>query len=141
MALNPLNQRVKEIMKHFDLDQTGLANIANVTRQTANGIILGKSKPGASFLTSIIQEFKEIDARWLLTGEGKMFNMSGKHDKNSIAKDTKVSDNDNSVSQETYANLRKDYDFLRNDVEEYKNQIKFLQSLVDSDEVKRKKTD
>lgn len=139
MKLNPLNQRVIEVMKHYDLGQTQLANITGVTRQTANGIALGKTRPGATFLIGLLKKYKNIDARWLLMGEGQMSNMSNKSDKIQNVNDNDFVENKNFISKELYNNLRKDYDNMRDDIEKYKNQIAFLQSLF-GDEVKRKKT-
>ncbi len=128
MSLNPLNQRIVDVMKHFDLDQTKLANVTKVTRQTANGIVLGKAKPGASFLIELVKELKDINVRWLLTGEGQMLSVSNKSEKN-----LKESNNGLTENKEIYNNLRKDYDNLRNDIEGYKTQIEFLQSLINND--------
>jgi len=131
MVLNSLNQRVKEVMKYFDLDQTGLANITKVTRQTANGIILGKAKPGATFLIVLLTEFKDIDARWLLTGEGEMLSAT------SYA--TKKKDvGQERFDKEAYANLRRDFDNLRDDIQGYKKQIEFLQSLIAGEDLKKR---
>ena len=135
MKLNPLNQRVVEIMKYFELDQTRLANITNVTRQTANGIVLGKAKPGAAFLIDLIIEYKNINARWLLTGEGQMLSRQKSNQNESL----EIKSMKDYIHKGIYADLRKDYDNLRKDIDGYKSQIEFFQSFINSEHTAKKK--
>jgi plasmid maintenance system antidote protein VapI len=124
MELTPLNKRIIELMKFLDIRQTELAAITKVTRQTINGIVLGKSKPGASFYIELIKKYDNINARWLLTGKGQMLNTAN-------PSETKINENNQDIiEKELYNTLRKDYNNLRNDIEEHKKTITFLQSII-----------
>ena len=49
-----------------------LADHLEVQRSNISHILNGRNKPGALFLERFLRAFPEIDARWLLTGEGTM---------------------------------------------------------------------
>ncbi len=67
---------MKERIKHF-IDQKGitageLALMLDVQRSNISHILNGRNKPGAAFIEKLLLKFPEMNARWLLTGEGNM---------------------------------------------------------------------
>lgn len=70
-------QKMKDRIKNF-IDAKGisageLATILDVQRSNISHILNGRNKPGAAFIEKLLIEFPELNARWLLTGEGDMF--------------------------------------------------------------------
>lgn len=70
---NPaINERIKILMKHYDLSQAGLAAAIGTTKQAVFNVAAGKNQPGYVFLSAIAHRFPELNCRWLLTGEGSL---------------------------------------------------------------------
>lgn len=65
-------QRFKELMRRYDLTQTKLAKVTGLTHQTVRNLMEG-SVPRFDTLVPILKYFKEVNARWLMLGEGRMF--------------------------------------------------------------------
>ncbi|MFW6020357.1 MAG: helix-turn-helix transcriptional regulator, partial [Bacteroidales bacterium] len=61
-------------MNVHDLKQEDFANKIGVTRQRIGNIVNDKNQPNSELLSQICIQYKEINARWLLTGHGDMFN-------------------------------------------------------------------
>ncbi|WP_372651880.1 helix-turn-helix domain-containing protein, partial [Draconibacterium sp.] len=57
-----------------------LAAVLDVQRSNISHILNGRNKPGASFIEKLLLEFPDLNARWLLTGEGDMFSGQIKSD-------------------------------------------------------------
>lgn len=71
-----INQRLTEYCEKRGIKQVDLVLAGYASKQTVSWIWNGRTKPGCEFLEKFITEYKEIDARWLLTGEGQMENQS-----------------------------------------------------------------
>ena len=67
-----VNQRVGEIMNFYNLNKNSFAKAVNTVQPSISKIIMGASKPSFELLISIVENFKDINVNWLLTGEGKM---------------------------------------------------------------------
>lgn len=67
-----INSRFVELRKYLNLSQQKFAEKIDVIKQTINGIENDKYKPSSKVITSILEVFPNINARWLLTGEGDM---------------------------------------------------------------------
>ncbi len=59
-------------MDHKGLNAAELADIIGVQRSNLSHILTGRNNPGSSFIEKLLQTFVELDARWLITGEGDM---------------------------------------------------------------------
>jgi transcriptional regulator with XRE-family HTH domain len=53
-----------------------LASLLEVQRSNISHILNGRNKPGASLIEKMLLVFPELNARWLLTGEGNMLETS-----------------------------------------------------------------
>jgi transcriptional regulator with XRE-family HTH domain len=72
MMENSFNQRFTEILEHFKLNSYELARLTGVSRQNIDSICKGKTSR-IDTLFPILKYFKDINMRWLLLGEGTMF--------------------------------------------------------------------
>lgn len=64
-------QRFKRLMDYYELSQTKIAVGAGITKQTINNLIKG-SPPRYDQMYKLLTYFKEVDANWLILGEGAM---------------------------------------------------------------------
>lgn len=80
MYLVSTHKRMKDRIKNFieakGLSAGELAAVLDVQRSNISHILNGRNKPGASFIEKLLLEFPDLNARWLLTGEGDMFNQN-----------------------------------------------------------------
>lgn len=49
-----------------------LATLLDVQRSNISHILNGRNKPSATFIEKLLLSFPDLNARWLLTGEGEM---------------------------------------------------------------------
>lgn len=71
--MKTINDRIRTVAKYYGI--TSFAKFAKRTglsHQTASNYLKGKQKPDIDKLSKIKQSFDDIDANWLLTGEGYM---------------------------------------------------------------------
>jgi transcriptional regulator with XRE-family HTH domain len=65
--------RIKEFCDRKNIKQIELVDRGIGAKQTVNNIFKSKQKPSYDFILKLLTEYNEIDARWLITGEGEMF--------------------------------------------------------------------
>lgn len=65
-----INERIKRVGFDYGLSQTDLAKICDVTKQSISSIYSGNSKPGLKVIQNILTHCSDLNARWLITGEG-----------------------------------------------------------------------
>ncbi len=74
-----MKDRIKEFIDYKGISAGELADLLDVQRSNISHILNGRNKPGAVFLERFLLTFPEINARWLLTGEGEMINVKMNH--------------------------------------------------------------
>jgi len=67
-----MKDRLKLILQEYGLNSSRLAEILGVQRSGISHILSGRNKPGFDFIRSVLHQFPDIDANWLITGEGAM---------------------------------------------------------------------
>lgn len=67
-----MKDRIKEYMDYKSITAGELANILEVQRSNISHVLNGRNKPGASFIEKLLVSFPDLNARWLMTGEGEM---------------------------------------------------------------------
>ncbi len=67
-----MKDRIKKIIDYKGISAGELAEITGVQRSNISHIFNGRNKPGAQFIENFLNAFPEINARWLLTGNGSM---------------------------------------------------------------------
>ena len=67
-----VNQRIRQVQKHYDLNEKNFIQKIGVAQSTYNSLFSRGSKPSVQLIESIANAFPQIDTRWLITGKGEM---------------------------------------------------------------------
>lgn len=67
-----MKDRIKQFMDHKGISAGELATTLEVQRSNISHILNGRNKPGAAFIEKLLLTYPNLNARWLLTGEGNM---------------------------------------------------------------------
>ncbi len=76
-----LNKRIAEALKHFNKSRNEFASYAGVSHQYVSSIINGKSNPGLTPINKLLEFIPELNANWLLKGQGEIAIDLGKQEK------------------------------------------------------------
>jgi len=68
-----MKERLRELLEKLGYTATKLADEIEVQRSGISHILSGRNQPSFDFLVSLLNRFPQIEARWLLLGEGPMF--------------------------------------------------------------------
>ena len=83
--MDDINERILLICKEFNLHKASdLARALSITHQSASNYLKGNKKPNFGVLKKIKLKFENINADWLLTGEGNMLKTIEKEHKKDI---------------------------------------------------------
>ncbi len=77
-------------MEHKNISAGELASVLEVQRSNISHILNGRNMPGAAFIEKLLINFPDLDARWLITGEGEMFSEETKPELKDIEKVTET---------------------------------------------------
>ena len=66
-------ERINELMRKEGMSELQFAKRIGVPQSSVNGYLSGKNTPPTKFLTSVITEFSDVSAEWLMRGEGPMY--------------------------------------------------------------------
>lgn len=72
-----INDRIKIIMKIYDYNQRRLAEEMDVSAGRISNLINYANKPDSVFLERFLNIFTDVNARWLLTGNGEQMKEKG----------------------------------------------------------------
>jgi hypothetical protein len=67
-----VNDRLKVVCENKKIKNIDLVSLGCGSQQTVSFVLNGKVKPNSQFLEVFLKEFKNVNARWLLTGEEEM---------------------------------------------------------------------
>jgi len=67
--MSTLIDRMRIEMHRLGITQKRLAELSGVSQQTIASYMYGKRDLSAQVLVALLTEYKDIDARWLLTGD------------------------------------------------------------------------
>ena len=71
--MHEINKRLRQIAEYYGLSRyADFAKKTGLKHQTVSNYLKGKQKPDVDRLTLIMQSFEDVNANWLLTGEGDM---------------------------------------------------------------------
>ena len=71
-----MKDRIKQYMDYKSISAGELSSRLDVQRSNISHILNGRNKPGASFIEKLLISFPDLNARWLLTGNGEMIDNS-----------------------------------------------------------------
>jgi len=77
-----INWRIAQIIKELGLTQDKFAKTVGVSTGYISKVVNGNSKPSIEILMGISNSYRNIDERWLLTGEGEMYRQPVQQEKN-----------------------------------------------------------
>ena len=82
-----MKDRIKQYIDYKSISAGELATLLEVQRSNISHILNGRNKPGANFIEKLLICFPDLNARWLLTGEG---DMTESHESPTINESAKV---------------------------------------------------
>lgn len=71
-----MKDRIKKYMDYKSISAGELATLLEVQRSNISHILNGRNMPGAAFIEKLLVNFPDLDARWLITGDGEMLSES-----------------------------------------------------------------
>lgn len=67
-----MNSRIRQFMDHKGLSSSELADSIGVQRSNVTHVLQGRNKPGFLFISKLLETYPDINAKWLITGDGNM---------------------------------------------------------------------
>lgn len=64
--------RIQQVMTHFNLSAKDLAEICDVQRSAISHILNGRNRPNVSFLAKLSEALPTLNTNWLLHGTGEI---------------------------------------------------------------------
>ena len=71
-----MNTRLQQFLVAENISQSQFADTIGVARASVSHILAGRNKPGFDFITSMIQNYPNLNLNWLMLGTGKMYKTS-----------------------------------------------------------------
>lgn len=71
--MSSINRRIEIIANYYNVSAYELSKKLDTSTTRISHILNDRNKPNYELLKSICEYFPDVDARWLLTGEGEMF--------------------------------------------------------------------
>lgn len=68
-----INERLNKLIKGLQMNTNSFSKAAGVSEATTRTYTVRGSKPNSDYLEAVFRAFANINAEWLLTGEGGMF--------------------------------------------------------------------
>jgi len=79
-----MKERIFKLIEAEKISAAEFADKIGVQRSNVSHILNGRNNPGFSFIQKILETFPSINSRWLLTGEGVMFDGEGASSENTV---------------------------------------------------------
>lgn len=67
---NEFAERLKKIMKYYELTATALAESIQVQRSNISHLLSARNKPSLEFVLKILDAYPEVEFYWLIKGHG-----------------------------------------------------------------------
>lgn len=67
-----MEDRIKKFMEYKGISPSELADAIGVQRSNVTHVLKGRNKPSFQFMEKLLQVYPEINAKWLMLGEGNM---------------------------------------------------------------------
>ncbi len=68
-----MHNRINNWIKKEGLKSSELADTIGVNRSTISHVLSGRNKPSIDFLQKLLFSYPNINANWLITGDGNMY--------------------------------------------------------------------
>lgn len=131
-------QRLKQLIKTKAGSYKKIAEVLDMSENTIEGYMRGKSKLALNFVVDVLQAYPDISAEWLLRGEGTMYRTSNNvsnyeiNNKSTVHKGDVTGSYNNSTSdlQQEVKTLKEKEKLYLIQIAELKNDKSFLQNLL-----------
>lgn len=70
-----MKRQIEQLLVEHKLTSAQFADIIGVQRSSISHIISGRNKPSYDFIQKILLKYPDINANWLITGNGDMFTL------------------------------------------------------------------
>jgi len=67
-----MNNRIRQFMDYKELSSSELADSIGVQRSNVTHVLQGRNKPGFLFISKLLETYPDVNAKWLITGQGNM---------------------------------------------------------------------
>ena len=67
-----MHLRIKKWIKNKGLKASSFADLIGVNRATVSHILSGRNKPSVNFIDKMVRSFPDLNANWLVVGDGFM---------------------------------------------------------------------
>jgi transcriptional regulator with XRE-family HTH domain len=67
-----MEERIRKFIEYKGISPSELADAIGVQRSNVSHVLNGRNKPSFQFIEKLLHIYPEINAKWLLLGEGKM---------------------------------------------------------------------
>jgi hypothetical protein len=139
MEQNPINQRVKFLAERLADNPRAFSMSIGESTTNTHKYVNGNTKPNPEFLEKIVSRFRNVDAHWLLTGEGEPFkegeapnqnqtNISGKKNAVNVASGNGTATTNNI----TLADCEKERDSYKAQLEKAQREVELLTGQVET---------
>ena len=68
-----MKDRINQFLAHESISPAEFADKIGVQRSSVSHVLNGRNYPSAAFIQKMLSSYKNLDPRWLLLGEGTMF--------------------------------------------------------------------
>jgi len=104
-----INDRIAHLISEYGLTNADFAKKLGVPASSISHLIAKRNKPGLNFIMSLLEQYKDIDANWLLTGVRSSRAMARSQQEEVVEPDlfTTVEPESSSVSIEKREQLQK----------------------------------
>lgn len=89
-----INDRIAHLISEYGLTNVDFAKKLGVPASSISHLLAKRNKPGLNFIMSLLEQYKDIDANWLLTGVRSSRSMA-----------RSVQDGDTVVEQDLFSSL------------------------------------
>jgi transcriptional regulator with XRE-family HTH domain len=108
--------RIEELLRTKNLTPSKFADVIGVQRSGISHIMSGRNKPSLDFILKVLEAYPELNAEWLIRGEGNMsdsqrlFDFEDVVDKPSEVEKVPVSADEDKVRQKKIVKVLVFYD-------------------------------
>lgn len=88
-----MKERIQQFIDYKKISPGDLSNALDVQRSNISHILNGRNKPGAAFIEKFLLVYPDLNARWLLTGQGNMINDDSASAVNNSEQDSNIYSN------------------------------------------------
>lgn len=67
-----INERIMYILEHYGVSRYKFSQESGISETVLLNISKGKNKPSADFIEKLLNNYRAIDANWLISGNGSM---------------------------------------------------------------------